>query len=84
MRLQKKEKKKGLGSLSNAGSLADNRDRFFYCCCQFVVIERYAFRYAAESAACMHCCRGGEKKIQMQMIYHVDAINLTYGVLLNN
>lgn len=25
-----------------------------------------------------------EKKIQMQMIYHVDAINLTYGVLLNN
>ncbi len=25
-----------------------------------------------------------EKKKQMQMIYHVDAINLTYGVLLNN
>lgn len=31
-------------------------------------------------------CAGiaAEENIQMQMIYHVDAINLTYGVLLNN
>lgn len=51
----------------------------FWCRCQFVVIERQAFRYAVKSAACRHRCRKNP-----QMIYHLDAINLTYGVLLNN
>ncbi len=61
--------------------LADNRDRFFIAVANLLSLKDT--RLDMQSKV-LRAGIAAEENIRMQMIYHLDAINLTYGVLLNN